>query len=167
MLKQRVPCNLVIALWAVTEIRASTANAEPQCLRVTRLGFNVFIFIYLFHPVLERKANLVCCIAANFVCTRDALNILISWVPVRKTDIACQSMVGRGGSESRVVSRGLKAPEFLEKNWYCPQNTVQTQKLANRTSEHGPVPHVGTFSWPPLCRILFTHPFYRQEIRIN
>lgn len=49
MLKQHVPCNLVIALWAVTEIRASTGNEEPQCLCVTRLGFNVFLFIYLFH----------------------------------------------------------------------------------------------------------------------
>ena len=76
MLKQRVPCNLVIALWAVTEIRASTGNEEPRCLCVTRLGFNVFI--YLFDGVLERKANLVCCLAANFACIRDALNILIS-----------------------------------------------------------------------------------------
>lgn len=96
MLKQRVPCNLVIALWAVTEIRASTGNEEPPCLCVTRLGFNVFLFIYLFHRASERKANLVCCIAANFVCIRDALNTLISCVPVGKTDIACRSVGGEG-----------------------------------------------------------------------
>ena len=77
MLKQRVPCNLVIVLWAVTEIRASSGNEEPRWLCAMRPGFNVFIFIYLFHGVLERKADLICCIA-NFVSIRDALNILIS-----------------------------------------------------------------------------------------
>lgn len=75
MLKQRVPCNLVIASRAMTEIRASTGGEEPQCLHVKRQGL---MCLFIYFGVLERKANLVGCIAANFVCIRDALNILIS-----------------------------------------------------------------------------------------
>lgn len=51
-------------------------------------ALNVFVFIYWCHGGLESKANLICCIAANFVCIRDALNILISWVPVGKPGVA-------------------------------------------------------------------------------
>lgn len=65
MLEQRVPCNLVIALWAVTEIRASVGSEEPRWLCLPCLAFSELLFIYLFHRVLGRKANLVCCIAAN------------------------------------------------------------------------------------------------------
>lgn len=78
MLQQHVPCNLVIALWAVTEIRASVGSQEPRWLSPPCLAFSELLFIYLFHCVLGRKANLVCCIAAISVCVRGALNILIS-----------------------------------------------------------------------------------------
>lgn len=78
MLEQHVPCNLVIALWAVTEIRTSVGSEQPRWLSLPCLAFSELLFIYLFHCVLGRKANLVFCIAANSVCVRGALNILIS-----------------------------------------------------------------------------------------
>lgn len=78
MLEQHVPCNLVIALWAVTEIRTSVGSEQPRWLSLPCLAFSELLFIYLFHYVLGRKANLVFCIAANSVCVRGALNILIS-----------------------------------------------------------------------------------------
>lgn len=76
MLEQHVPCNLVIALRAVTEIRTSVGSEEPRWLSLSCLAFSELL--YLFHCVLGRKADPVCYIAANSVCVRGALNVLIS-----------------------------------------------------------------------------------------
>lgn len=96
MLEQHVPCNLVIALWAVTEIRAAMAREEPRWLCLPCLPFSELLFIYFFLCVLGRRTNLVCCIAADSVCIRGALNILISRIPVGKWDFAHQDVRGKG-----------------------------------------------------------------------
>lgn len=127
MLEQHVPCNLVIALWAVTEIRASVGSEEPRWLCLPCLAFSESLFIYLFHCVLGRKANLICCIVANSACVGGALNILISWVPVGKWDIACQGMRGEGEQGEQSY---LKVLDFLNTVWCCPQQATQTQNLA-------------------------------------
>lgn len=65
MLEQHVPCNLVIALWAVTEIRASAGSEEPRWLCLPCLAFRELLFIYLFvSPCVGQEGKprlLYCC----------------------------------------------------------------------------------------------------------
>lgn len=65
MLEQHVPCNLVIALWAVTEIRASAGSEKPRWLCLPCLAFRELLFIYLFvSPCVGQEGKprlLYCC----------------------------------------------------------------------------------------------------------
>lgn len=63
MLEQHVPCNLVIALWAVTEIRTSVGSEEPRWLSLPCLAFSELLYLFISLCVGQegRPRLLYCC----------------------------------------------------------------------------------------------------------